>query len=348
MAEDEVAPERQYIGERPERGRVPRRAGSARMTVGPRIGAVMAAVARACGRHPISTVVVSALLAAAGIFYTAHSLSFVSSNLRLLPQGEPYVVLLKEYQRDFGELNDIVIVVESPSPERAKAYAATLAHALERDGLASRRVTYRVDPAYFDGRALLYLSVDELTALRDRLFDYQEFIEAYAAHPTLPQLLAGLNQQIANAMALGFLDLGLGGSRSNDLRFLEAVIDRLSARIDGAGMYASPWATAFSGGRLDDPDAGYFFSSDKHWLFMFVRQRREEGNFGDNVATIDSIRQSIAQQRREYPEVRAGVTGGPVISSDEMVTAFADSKVATVLAFALTMGILLLALRRVV
>jgi hypothetical protein len=308
----------------------------------------MAATARASGRHALSVVLVSVLLAAAGIFYTVHTITFITSNLRLLPQREPYVVLLKEYERDFGELNDIVVVAESPSPERAKTYAARLAQDLEGAGLAPSRVTYRVDPAYFDGRALLYLSVDELTALRDRLFDYQEFIEAYAAHPTLPQLLDGLNQQIANAMALGFLDLGLGGARSNDLRFLEAVIDQISARLDGSSAYASPWSSAFSGGRLDDPDAGYFFSSDKHWLFMFVRQRRDEGSFVSNRATIDGIRGAIARLKVDFPEVRAGVTGGPVISNDEMATAFADSKIATVLAFASTMALLLLAFRRVV
>jgi hypothetical protein len=323
------------------------------MRVGPRIGAAMAATARACGRHALSVVLVSVLLAAAGIVYTVHTITFITSNLRLLPQREPYVVLLKEYERDFGELNDIVVVVESPSPDRAKAYAARLDHDLVSGGLTPSRVTYRVDPAYFDGRALLYLSVDDLTALRDRLFDYQEFIEAYAAHHTLPQLLEGLNRQIANAVALGFLDLGLGGTRSsdarsNDLRFLEAVIDQISARLDGSSAYASPWSSAFSGGRLDDPDAGYFFSSDKHWLFMFVRQRRDEGSFVSNRATIDGIRGAIAHLKGDFPEVRAGVTGGPVISNDEMATAFADSKIATVLAFASTMALLLLAFRRVV
>ena len=247
------------------------------LSPGSLIGRALAAIARACGRRPLLTVVVSVALGAAAVLYTLHALTFVTSNLRLLPQNERYVVLLKEYQRDFGELNDIVVVVESPTPDLSKTYAARLIQDLERRGLAPSRITYRVDPAYFDGRGLLYLSVDELTKLRDRLFDYQEFIETYAAHPTLPRLLEGLNQQIANAMALGFFDLGLGGSGSTDLQFLEAVIDQISARLDGKTTYTSPWATAFSVGRLDDPDAAYYFSSDRHWLFLFVQQRAGGG-----------------------------------------------------------------------
>ena len=322
--------------------------GAAAMSPGSWIGRALAVIAQACGRRPLLTVVVSVALGAAGVFYTVHALSFVTSNLRLLPQDERYVVLLKEYQRDFGELNDIVVVVESPAPDLSKVYAARLIQELEHRGLAPSRITYRVDPAYFDGRGLLYLSVDELIKLRDRLFDYQEFIEAYAAHPTLPRLLEGLNQQIANAMALGFFDLGLAGSGSTDLRFLEAVLDQIAARLDGKSTYTSPWATAFSEGRLDDPDAAYYFSSDRHWLFLFVQQRREEGNFADSRGTIEAIRGTIAGLRRDFPDVQAGVTGGPAISNDEMVTAFDDSKVATFLAFALTLGLLVVGFRRIV
>ena len=322
--------------------------GPGAMSVGPWIGQIMAVTARVCSRRPLVTVLVSLVLAAAAAAYTVHTLTFVTSHLRLLPQRERYVILLKEIQRDFGELNDIVVVVESPRTERTKDYAARLVRDLAQGGLAPSRVTYRVDPAYFDQRGLLYLSVDELTKLRDRLFDYQEFIEAYAAHSSLPRLLEGLNQQVANAMALGFFDLGLGGEQTTDLRVLESVIDQISRRLDGQSTYTSPWATAFSGGRFDDPDAGYYFSSDRHWLFLFVQQRKEEGNFAENRGAIEAIRRTIARLGRDFPDVRAGVTGGPAIASDEMATSFDDSKVATVLAFALTLGLMVVGFRSIV
>ena len=309
------------------------------------IGRMIAGAAHTCGRRPLIAVVVSLALAAVASFYAVHTLTFVSSHLKLLPQREPYVVRLKEYDDDFAELNDIIVVVESPRADLSKDYAAGLTRELRQAGLTSPRITYRVESAYFDHRALLYLSIDDLTRLRDRLFDYQEFIEAYAEHPTLAQLLEGLNRQIANAMALGFFDLGLGGERSTDLRFLESVIDQIGSRLDGASAYTSPWSAAFSVGRLDDPDAGYFFSSDRHWLFVLVQ---EGGGLAERQEMIRSIRHAITRLQRDFPDVRAGVTGGPAIASDEMTTAFADSKVATCLAFALTLGLLVVAFRRVV
>ena len=85
--------------------------------VGSAVGRAVAALALASTRRPLVTVVISLLLAAAGTLYTLHALTFVTSNLRLLPQKASYVVRLQDYQRDFGELNDIVVVVEAASPD---------------------------------------------------------------------------------------------------------------------------------------------------------------------------------------------------------------------------------------
>src|SRR4030095_3895363 len=67
----------------------------------------------------------------------------------------------------------------------------------------------------------------------------------------------------------------------------------------------------------------------------------------DNEQFIADIRSTIDRLRGEFPEVRAGATGTPALSNDEMLAAFRDSTVASVLAFALTLGVMLLIIRRV-
>ncbi len=101
-------------------------------------------------------------------------------------------------------------------------------------------------------------------------------------------------------------------------------------------------------GRLDDPDRGYFFSPDRHMLFLFVREERPD--VGLRGATARRSRPSARhrQPAESFPDVEAGVTGGPAIATDEMATAFDDSGLATALASAITAGLLLLAFRRVV
>src|SRR5262245_25303527 len=216
------------------------------------VGRLLAAVVRASIWRPWATVLLSALLALGAGLYTLSALEFVTSALRLLPQRARYVVLLNQYLKDFSELDDIVVAVEAPGPSHAKRYADRLVRTLRHDGLQTR-ITYRVDPSFFEQRGLLYLAVDDLARLRDRLFDYDEFIRGYAARPTLVRLLEGLNEQFANAMALGFLDLGIGENGAADLRFVAAVVDQIKARLEGATSYVSPWDRAFSLGSLDEP-----------------------------------------------------------------------------------------------
>src|SRR6185369_1595759 len=114
----------------------------------------------------------------------------------LLPATAPYAVRYAQYLEDFGELNDIVVVVQAPSADEARRYVtrlvAELAHGLVDEG----RLTYRVDPRSLEGRGLLYLPVERLTALRNQVVDYQELIDAYAAHPTLAQLLERVNERL--------------------------------------------------------------------------------------------------------------------------------------------------------
>jgi len=311
------------------------------------VGRAMAMLVRACARRPVLTVVIAVVLAAAAVVYTARTLTFITSPARLLPQQARYVVMLKEYSRDFGALNDIIVAMESADPALSRRYAARLAEELGRSGVAPARISYRIDPAAFDRNGLLYLSVEDLTKLRDRLFDDEAFVEAYALRPTIDQLVEGLNQQFANAIALGFMDLGVAGERQGDLRFIRAVLTQVAARLDGDATYSSPWTAAFSLGHLDDPDTGYFHSADHRLLFLFVRPVEREGDFTRNQGTIDVLRAAIRRLGPEFPGVRAGVTGAPAISSDEMVTALGDSRLATIIAGMATLALLLVSFRRV-
>jgi hopanoid biosynthesis associated RND transporter like protein HpnN len=312
-----------------------------------RTGRLLYHLVRASSARPILTVCVSLALATLALLYTFHALTFQTSTRRLLPPGQRYATLFGEYLQDFGELNDIVVAIEGRNPEEAKAYAARLVRELKKSPMNFPRVRYRVDPKDFEGQALLHLSVEELAEIRDRIFDHQEFMETYAARPTLNQLLEGINQQIAVAFLSHFFDLGLQDGKLGDLRFLQELLAQVSARVDRPLPYRSPWGTVFSFGETEEADAGYFFSEDNRLLFVLVEQARDENTFKDNREVIEAIRTVIAQLRQEFPVVQAGVTGSPALSNDEMTTAFSDSKLATLLAFALTLGLLLLMFWRV-
>jgi hopanoid biosynthesis associated RND transporter like protein HpnN len=317
------------------------------MIVISRTGRLLRRLVRLSCRRPVVTTVISLLLAVAGATYTVRTLTFGTSGRDLLPRDAGYIVRYNQYAQEFGELEDIVIVIEARTFEAAKAYAARLVHELRNSPIKFPRVTYRVDPQRFEGRHLLYLPTEQLKEVRDRIFDYQEFMESFAGDPSLARLVEGANAAMASAFVSNLFDLGLEKGGGENTKFLQVVLEQIGDRLDRPMPYRSPWGTLFSLGERP-PEAGYFLSEDKSLLFALVETpKSDKGSFMGNRRAIEVIRGVIADLKPDFPNVQAGVTGGPTLSNDEMTAAFEDSSVATVLAFALTLLVMLLAFWRV-
>jgi hypothetical protein len=315
--------------------------------IGRLIGRPLRALVRIACARPVTTVLIAVVLAALSVVYALHALTFATSTRALLPPGRPYVERYTQYEREFGDLDSIAIVVEAPSLPEATLYANRLVRQLRTENVPLTRIAYRVDPKQFEGRGLLYLSKERLTNIRDAVFDYQEFMEAFSAHPTLDQLADGMATQIANAFMANFIDLGLSeGKGASDLKFVQDLVALIGARLERPGPYKSPFGTLFAVPGADNPGAGYFLSEDQRLLFILAEPETQRGSFTGDQRAIEGIRGVIASLKREFPEVAVGVTGKPALQNDEMVAAFRDSQRATLLAFALTLGLLLAAFVR--
>jgi hopanoid biosynthesis associated RND transporter like protein HpnN len=310
-------------------------------------------VGLACA-SPVLTVVLAAALTALSAGYALTTLKFATSTRALLPQHAPYVQRYVEFDKEFGELDDLAIVVNAPSLPEATMYAGRLVRELRTNRVPLGRIAYRVDPKQFEGRALLYLSTDRLKEIRERIFDYQEFMEAFADRPTLDQLVEGIATSLAQAFVTGLLDLGLSSGPSSDpkstldLRFVGDVIRQISTRLDRPSPYKSPWGGLFSvGGDEDSESAGYFLSDDQRLLFILAEPKSRSGSFTGNRGAIEGVRATVAGLKAEFPDIEVGVTGKPALSNDEMVAAFRDSEYAGAVAFALTLVLLIIGFMRV-
>ncbi len=317
------------------------------MALAKRIGSPLRGLVRVSCARPALTVALAFVLAVVSLVYTLTTMTFQTSTLLLLPAGQPYIEKYREYDREFGDLDDLAIVVQAPSLPEATLYARRLARELRARRVPLIRLTYRIDPKQFEGRALLYLSKEKLVAIRDKVFDYQEFVEAFAGRPTLDQLVEGVSNQVASAFVTSFIDLGLSDGKAGlDVKFVEDLVAQIGARLDRPAPYRSPWGALFAV-EGDRPGAGYFLSDDQRLLFILAKPESERGSFTGDQRAIEGVRAVIASLRREFPGIDVGVTGKPALSNDEMTAAFRDSERATSLAFALTLGLLLAAFLRV-
>jgi hopanoid biosynthesis associated RND transporter like protein HpnN len=303
-------------------------------------------VVRASCACPALTVVVGVVLAALGGGYAWQSLTLQTSKFHLLPANQPYATLYKSYSEDFGQLEDIVVVVQSPAVEVSTAYAARLAGVLRNGPLPAARISYRLDAAHLKGRALLYLPVEKLRDILDTVAIQEDLLADFAAKPTLDRLVAGINQTVGG----GFLPAVLGPDRAHEAStastsLLRELVTRMAERLDG-GPYQSPWVTLVRAPGVAPDDDRYFLSADGRLLYMVIALADAPRTFDTERRAVADIRRAIRHLRPEFSSVQAGVTGVPALFTDEMSVAARDGNVAGILAFVLTLGLLLLAFRR--
>jgi hopanoid biosynthesis associated RND transporter like protein HpnN len=302
------------------------------------------AVVRLCCARPLLTVLVALAAAAVGVGYAAHSLTLETSKFHLLPLHQRYATLYKEYAEDFGQLEDIVVVVESPAVETSSLYAARLAGILRAGALGTARISYRIDANRLEAHALLYLPLDTLRTTLETVASQEDLLADFAATPTLDRLVEGINQDFGATFLPGAF--GSGAEREANAaptRLLRDLLNEMSARIDG-GPYRSPWTNLIAAPTVA-PDGGYFLSHDRRLLFVVIDLADVPRTFAAEHAAILAIRGAIARLRHEFPTVAAGVTGAPALFSDELSTATADGEIASVLALVLSLGLLLIAFR---
>jgi uncharacterized protein len=302
------------------------------------------AVVRFCCARPALTVLVAVAAAAAGVGYAAYSLTLETSKFHLLPLHQRYAALYKSYAEDFGQLEDIVVVVESPAVETSTAYAARLAGILRTGALGTARVSYRIDANRLEAHALLYLPLDTLRATLATVAGQEELLADFAATPTLDRLFDGINQRFGGTFLPGAFAAGEDeANTAPTLLLLRDLLTQMSARIDG-GPYRSPWTSLIAAPTIA-PDGGYFLSHDRRLLFVVIDLADAPRTFAAEHAAILAIRGAIASLRQDFPSVAAGVTGAPALFSDELSAATGDGEIASVLALVLSFGLLLLAFR---
>src|SRR5580765_1217533 len=307
-------------------------------------GRILQTLVRLCCAHPALTVSMAFACAALGAGYAAHSLTLETSKFHLLPLRQQYATLYRDYAEDFGQLEDIVVVVEAPQIETSTAYAARLADVLRHGALETARISYRIDASRLEAHGLLYLPLDTLRTTLDTVAGQEELLADFAGTPTLDRLVAGINQSIGGTFLPGVFGPGDGDEPNTaPARLLRDLLTQMSERIDG-GPYRSPWVNLIAAPTLA-PDGGYFLSHDRRLLYVVVDLVEVPRTFATEHAAVLAIRAAIASLRQEFPSVAAGVTGAPALFSDELSAATRDGEIASVLALVLSLGLLLLAFR---
>ena len=298
-------------------------------------------IERLAFKHSLIVVALSIILAGLSIWVTGEKLTFKTGRGDLVAKDLPYVKLYEEYRAQFEDLEGMVIVAESESPEKMAEFAEILAAKLKvRPDLFSQ-VIYKFDTSYFRSRFLLYLDPPDLESLQTKLEEHQNFIESVNASPGLNPLLNEINREISSGMVDSLMTDFLGGDDAeeeekkndkNDLNLLIRIIKEMNRSLKKNYHYKSPWQSLFNSGEESLREKGYLVSKNEKLLFILAVPNEDETSFTGYKDSVYSARELIAEVKKYFPSISVGLTGEDVISTDEMITTQKDVELASKIA----------------
>ena len=274
----------------------------------------------------VSILLVAALATGASSFYTVEHLGINTSTSDMLSSELLFRKIYDEYRRTFPNLrNNITIVVEGETPDITEDATAALAARLKTE---TEEFKFVFDPAsdpFFITNGLLFLDEDELADLSDRLADAQPLLAALAEDMNLRGFFGVLNDAI-DEVAKGDED------PSRLIRIFHNISETIEKQQDGTPRPMS-WRKMMMGGEVEQDDLR---------RFILVKPTLDESSLQPARKAVDIIR-AAARELDLDPEngVQVRLTGGVVLSQEEMMSVTEWASVAGVLALILV-GVLVI------
>jgi uncharacterized protein len=293
-------------------------------------------------RFPRTVLAVAAVLCGLSIYAACSHLEYHTSRSDLISPHKDYQQRWNRYLAEFGEDDDMVVVIKGPSQPDMTQALEHIAGAVARRQDDFDRLFYKVDLRPLRNRALLFLPTVYIKQIQDNLTCMNLLLE--------PPLVAGIDPLIGwKALTLlqlvheaerrvSMLSPGvpLGPDDEQFLRQLDAISRCCAGTLEDPGRYHNPWQSILPPVPADQKDMmdapQYFFSGDGTLAFLLVRPKKQEGSFTAAAKSVTALRAIVAETRGQFPGLEFGLTGLPVLETDEMVASEKDTHRASYLA----------------
>ena len=302
-----------------------------------RTTSVLATLVRVAGRRPllVLTVCMAAAFASAG--FAAMRLEYHTQRNDLLSADRECQKRWQRYLDAFGNDEDMVVVIRGEDRMRMSAAADAVADRLAAHPELFDRVFHRVDLRPLRARSLLYLPTDEIAAIDRRLDGMAPLLGRLAPVGWRALSVHALVAQAGVALQARASGTELSPADRDLLAQIPAVLDAAASTLHDPTAYSNPWSL---GGRRDPAaerlltEPQYFFTPDGKLALVLARPRMASQSFTPAKAAADAARAILADVRRDFPDLELGLTGLPVLESDEMAASDTDTTRASLLALA--------------
>jgi len=120
-------------------------------------------------RRPWLVLAVTAVSCAVAVWYTAENLTYLTHRNDLIGKNKDYYKRWDQYVREFGDDDDMVVVVRGPDRTHIVEALEHLAQEIEKQPELFDRLFYKADLRGLRNRALLFLPTEQIRMIQDQL-----------------------------------------------------------------------------------------------------------------------------------------------------------------------------------
>ncbi|GAW67411.1 transporter [Geoanaerobacter pelophilus] len=286
-------------------------------------------------RRPWLVLAAALLLTVLSLWLTWQRMEFLTGRDDLMPQNTSFNRDFQKFKADFGDMEEIAVVIEGNDPERVGAFGSKLYDTLSRDNKVFSDVFYPYALPFFQKNGLLFMPLEDIKELHHNLALAAPALKALSASPSVQTLFTHLTKSMERYVS----------GDDSQLPSLLFMLDKL-----GAGF------KSFGGGKGTPPSLETVFMNPDSSFAKAGRQQiltalpvRDLQGFVPAGKAIEKVRAEVARLKAlpEFKGVTVGLTGTPVLENEEMATSQNDIALATAVSLALTVVLLLFAFRGV-
>lgn len=293
----------------------------------------LAAIAVTAARRPGWTLIVTLLTVTAALGAACWKLKYFPQRDALLSADNPCQKRWLQYIQRFGTDEDAVIIITGANPTRQKEAADAVAARLMAQPELFDRVFHRVDLRPLQHRALLYLSVPELEQLRESIQHLEPLLGEWGRWGWRMLSIQTLLSRAATVLASDSPEK----MDSLLLAQLPSLLQAGSAWLQGGAAVApwqwtrhqqhqqESWSEAFQ-------QPQYLQTPDGTTTVLLCRLVGADASPQAAHQGTVALRTLLHEVQADYPDLTLGLTGLPVLESDEMIQADQDARRATLFA----------------
>jgi len=299
---------------------------------------ILKALAKLHAQHPWKMVIVVLIITIImGAFATQLKQSMRWTDL--LPTKSEKTIQYNKVINEFVTATNIIVVVEGEE-EKIKAFAEAVVPQImlatdPKDGqLYAKRIDYKQDVNFIREHGLMLLKADNLKNMKEL---YQ--------NPNLIPLLTNINNSFEKEYVGKEESISTREKEDNTIIILDSISNLITVMKDySSGKIRSPEEAQKAVDKLllGEP---YLLSYDKQALIINVIPNFSITDMSKMVSGTDTIQKVINQVLKDYPEVKAGLTGMIPLGRDEMVYGEQSMGYTSIIAFIAILILLILSFR---